>query len=249
MRPIGIIKIGTSNTGLLAAADLSVPMVRQRRLIDLQDPSTWNTLTQTLMDYTEILKDLKVYYGLVSGGQVVRQHGALRQRILDLGLPLWAVSPALEGWLTWLAVKGELPEVSALIDVGGGSTEVVTGQQVWAIPAGAARISDKGTWPRLGSLGPSTALVGGTAYALELMAGQVRISRDQLTALLDAVLSPSPPRAFWDLDAPRRGLVLGGSQVLRTLLPELDSKHFMVAHRGFVEGLWLAGSLGRARLL
>lgn len=249
MRPIGIIKIGTSNTGLLAAADLSVPMVRQGRLIDLQDASTWSTLTQTLIDYTEILKDLKVYYGLVSGGQAVRQNNTLRQRIRELGLPLWSVSSVLEGWLTWLAVKSELPEVSAIIDVGGGSTEVVNGQRVWAIPAGAAQGWDNGTWSPIESLGPTTALVGGTAYALERMAGQDRVSRSQLIELLAAVLSPSPPRAFWDLDAPRRNLVVGGSQVISALLPELDSSHFMFAHRGFMEGLWLAASLGRARLL
>ncbi len=249
MRPIGIIKVGTSNTGLFAASDFSAPMVRQGRLIDLQDASTWNTLTQTLTDYTEILKDLKVDYGLVSGGEIIRQNHTLRHRIRELGLPLWTVSSVLEGWLTWFAVKSEFPEVSAIIDVGGGSTEVVTGNRVWAIPAGAAQVSDPGTWPRIDSVGPTMALVGGTAYGLEQMAGQGRISGAQLIELLAAVLSPFPPPAFWDLDAPRRLLVVGGSEVLRSLLSGLDSTQFIFAHRGFVEGLWLAASLGRARLL
>ena len=249
MRPIGIIKIGTSNTGLFAAADLSVPLVRQGRLIALQDPSTWNTLTQTLVDYTKILKDLKVYSGLVSGGQAIRQHQALRHHIRELGLPLWTVSSVLEGWLTWCAVKSELPEVSTIIDVGGGSTEVVTGHRVWTIPAGAAQVTNVGTWPHIDSAGGTTALVGGTAYGLEQMAGPGRITRAQLIELLAAVLSPSPPRAFWDIDAPRRDLVVGGSRVLSDLVPALDSTQFLFAHRGFVEGLWLAASLGRARLI
>lgn len=249
MRSLGIIKIGTSNTGVLAATDLTAPIVRRGRLVDLQDPETWNTLTQTLIDYTTILKDHGVQYGLVSGGEVVRQNRTLCQRIRELGLPLWLVSQDLEGRLTWAAVKTELPDVSTIIDVGGGSTEVVTDRLMYALPVGAAQSPHQTTWPRLDLPRGTVALVGGTAFALELMSGESHVSRTHLESLLTAILDGPTPAALLRLHATRQKLVVGGSRIIKSLLPMLGAQEFKFAHRGFMEGLWLAASLGRARFL
>lgn len=250
MRPIGVIKIGTSNTAILAATDLGMPIVQRGCLIDLGDPTTWTTLTQTLAEYTGLLKQSGVQYGLVSGGEALRKNEALRQHIQNTGLPFWPVTPALEGRLTWLAVKAERADVSTVIDVGGGSTEVITERSVASIPIGAAQKPQQAVlWPPLTGRGGITALVGGTATALHMLAGEALISRPRLLSLLDKILADPVPSVLQDFTMARQRLVVGGSQILRDLLRFLDSPEFVIAHRGFIEGLWLAASLGRARSL
>lgn len=250
MRPIGVIKIGTSHTAMLAALELSAPLIRRGRLIDLRDPSTWNTLTQTMTEYTRLMEDLGVHFGVVSGGEALRENGLLRQHIQDLGLPFWPVSPILEGRLTWLAVRSEIPDISTIIDVGGGSTEVVTEQAVYSLAVGATRVPQEMQWPPLGGRGGTTALVGGTASALEMLAGEPVISRERLLSLLNSILlDDGEPIVLKNLNAARQRLVVGGSRVIRALLEVLDSPRFVMAHRGFLEGLWLAASLGKARRL
>jgi exopolyphosphatase/pppGpp-phosphohydrolase len=248
MKPVGIVKIGSSNTGLLIAASLSQPILRLNHLVDLKTPANWLEFSDVLATYRLRCRESQVACGIVAGGEVLRRHYELRQLVWDQGWPLWEVSGKLEGQLTWFAVRSRDPAADVVIDVGGGSTEIIHQSAVTSIPIGAANVTGEIDWPQMPE-GERAALVGGTAYVLSRLAETENMGPEQLAAAIDQVLEGSSSPVWRSLEAHRQQLVIGGSIILKSLLNNFRFSQFSVSPWGYTEGLWMAASLGRARPL
>ncbi|PSR35540.1 MAG: hypothetical protein C7B46_00685 [Sulfobacillus benefaciens] len=248
MKPVGIVKIGSSNTGLLIAASLSQPILRVNHLVDLKTPANWPELADVLASYRVRCQESQVASGLVAGGEIFRRHREIRQLVLDQGWPLWEVSGKLEGQLTWFAVRSRDPAVDVVIDVGGGSTEIIYQSDAVSIPIGAANVTGEVDWPVIAN-GQRAALVGGTAYVLSRLAGTATMDPKQLAKAIDQVLEGSSSSVWRSLEVPRQKLVIGGAKILKSLLKNYQFSQFSVSPWGYTEGLWMAASLGRARPL
>ncbi len=248
MTPVGIVKIGSSNTGFLAAASLLTPMARVGYLIDLQNPENWPRLIEKLGEFRRLCVNLGVVRGLAAGGEVVRQNPLLQDMICQTGWPLWAISGTQEGQVTWFAVRSQHPQAGVVIDVGGGSTEIIQQGVVQSLPIGAAHYYHQDQWPVLNAA-EEAALVGGTAFFLGKFAGRPTMTQETLNDVLERVLSTPEPKELLALDIARQNLVVGGSKVLKALIAQSHINRFIVTSRGLTEGLWIAASLGRAARL
>lgn len=240
MRPIAVIKIGTTSTVLLVASSLKDPLVREQTVVDLMAADRVKMLTEVLERFDRLLRpwgNLKV---LVAGGEALRIFPHLQNAVAHRPWPLWRLTAVEEGRLTYAAVKAADPHAEVVVDLGGGSLELITATKTYSFPWGAARPGpDPGTkWPPL-PLGRAV-LVGGTAVLASRLLGRQEVTAEDLKGL---ILSPPGPQALGD---PVRARIFPqGLNILNTLVSHYRWPCLTVTSVGLTEGLWLAASLGR----
>ncbi len=241
MSPVGVIKIGSTSSTLLIAQDLSKPLVRRQQLLDLFSQESPRDLLRLVESWREEAR----HYGarlLAAGGEAVRKNARLGGELSHLLPHWWSLTGEEEGRLAWIAVKGERPNAEVVVDIGGGSTELIWGQGIWSAASGAARPDFTVRWPCL----PVTArpvFVGGTALAVAWWAKRPVLTGadvDQLRHAIEGAQNPIP-----SLDPLRRRLLPSGLAILSDVLLANGWETFEVSERGLTEGLWLAASLGR----
>lgn len=239
--PVGVMKIGSTSSTLLIARDLSKPLVRNQQLLDLFSPDSAPHLYAVVESWAKEARRHGARL-LAAGGEAVRKNPHLHAE-LSRRLPhWWPLTSQEEGRLAWLAVKAQRPSAEIVIDIGGGSTEIIWNQGIWLAASGAARPDFKVRWPRLPVTGRPV-FVGGTALAVTWWAErQVLTFADveRLSHALDQDDNPLP-----SLDPLRRRILPSGLAILSDLLAVNGWETFDVSERGLTEGLWLAASLGR----
>lgn len=239
--PAAIIKIGSTSSTLLIAERLSQPLVRDQRLFNLFEAEG----QRALLTQVAVWRCLAQSYGtepMGAGGEAVRQSPVLAGALRPLMAHWWDLSGDAEGRLAWMAVSAEDAHTDGLLDIGGGSTEIMTRTGVVSLPWGAARQAARMDWPELPAL-TNPAAVGGTVLALAAWCGRDRIERQDARALAEALRTN--PDQFESLDPLRRRILPGGLAVLESLWDRTGWPWLRVSRRGLTEGLWLAASLGR----
>ncbi|NMP20830.1 hypothetical protein [Sulfobacillus harzensis] len=240
--PVAVIKIGSTSSTLLMAEDLARPMLRRQALMDLFSSPGSQALLGVLEEW--VTETHRMGARLVAaGGEAVRRNRALEDAIKCRVSGWWPLSGSQEGRLAWLAVKAERPDTSVVVDVGGGSTEVIDALRSCSVPSGAARPKASIEWPRF-SGGERPVFVGGTAVALARWAQRDPLSLDDVRAMQQAVRDADP--RLDPLGAVRRRVLPGGLAILEAICTANGCHQFSVSERGLTEGLWLAASLGRA---
>ncbi len=241
MPPAAIIKIGSTSSTLLIAERLNRPLVREQRLFNLfESPGQ-----KALLDQVGVWRALAHRHGaepVAAGGEALRQNTPLREDLRSVLRDWWDLTGSAEGRLAFLAVAAEDVQTDGLLDIGGGSTEIVTRTGVVSLPWGAARQPSLMTWPELPVLSKPAA-VGGTALALAAWCGREQVNRRDARLLAEAL--QDRPDQFQHLDPLRRRILPGGLAVLESLWDRAEWPWLRVSRRGLAEGLWLAASLGR----
>lgn len=249
-RLVGVVKIGSTTVSALAAERLSDPAFRRAHglsLIRMSPAFAQRALHETLSEFQQAFRQLGVQRSLIAGGEVLRRKPELSPS------PAWILSAEEEGRLAWAGVQAQHHHPICLVDIGGGSTELVSTRRAVSIPVGVESppASLSNDWPDLHAEfgGQCAILVGGTAYAIATLVG---IESESLTTP-DRLLNQLKGYAQW---SPERLMAQGISELRARLLPrgmELVSALLSVypfqtvgwSPRGLLEGLWLAASLGR----
>lgn len=241
MPAAAIVKFGSTSTTLLVATRIENPEIREQRLFDLFDPRgrqqvmTWATY---LKQQAEIARAIP----LAAGGEALRVNPELERRLMNIFPHWWHLTAETEGRLAWMAVKSQHHEADVVIDIGGGSTEIISQSHVWSLPLGAARRGTATAWPDLSSF-HHPVFIGGTAVSLKMWTGRSPQSRRDISTLQEALNNQSESLPVWD--AGRKKILPQGLALMLDILDHAGWRQFEVSQRGLTEGLWLAASLGR----
>jgi exopolyphosphatase/pppGpp-phosphohydrolase len=243
---IGVIKVGSTSVSVLVATTLASPHWEASWDLELLTvPDAVSTLTPVLDEVGSRLLHLGVRRRLVATGEVGRRRPELVRMLRQAGLTPWVMSGEEEAWAVWWAVQAERPDPVVVVDVGGGSTEVVGRFGAASLPFGAA--APPSTVPTVGVSPPADPVIatGGTARALARWFGRAEIAVGDLTALFESPPSADIVRARTGVSEARALLLPGGVRSLAAVLEALKTTRVTVSRRDLRHGLWLAAATGR----
>ncbi len=274
---IGVIDIGTNTTRLMVA-EVSRgrlrPRLERRHFLSAVSEEGAEVLPRLLEREAAIARESGAETLLSAGTAALR--GSRTARSLDrvcarIGAgELRILTPGEEAALAFLGATacepGELPESVAVVDVGGGSTEVAVGApgeapQWWASrPVGSRRLtelalrSDPPTRDQVAAARNAAArrfvgvepppselalAVGGGATSLRRITGG-RLDRARIGELLERLLSAPSEELGADLGlAPQRVRLLPAALAVLEAVCELLPEPLRIAHGGVREGLAL----------
>lgn len=249
---VGVLKIGSTTVSWLLAEDLSRPLKRRQAVLNLIDrpdaESILGMLVESWLDQTGPRADMV----LVGGGQALRQHP---EWVEHLGLASWILSGAEEGQVARIGILAMAKhDAGMVIDIGGGSTEIVDDHRSFSLPVGVRRpISDQSSalsWPNKASSSAAT-IVGGAGQAVARLLQRTdvdAIATEELEQLRRSIQNRLPQ---WfehhGIPADRISLVRPGIDILAAMLSHYHINRFYCSPYGLLEGLWLAASLGQGR--
>jgi hypothetical protein len=236
-----IVKIGSTSTTMLLAARLAVPLVREQRLINLFSEKG----RSEVLVWASALAAQARRWGvepLAAGGQGLRAHPELEQRLEEIFPRWWHLTPALEGRLAWAAVKAAVPACDVVVDIGGGSTEIVTHQHVWSVEVGAVNGDFTQPWPPLHAL-HHPVFIGGTAVTLSRWAERSELQPEHIRGIRRQL--ETSPQQFSHWEPLRHSILPRGLSIMEQVAALGGWDTFSVSDRGLTEGLWMAASLGR----
>jgi hypothetical protein len=248
MALVAAIKIGSTTLSAMAGDSLSHPRWRDHtvaRLLGASDEEARTALSQHLERYRQALTALGVRRLAIGSGELLRQRPRLLERLAGWAPAVWAMTPSEEAQLTWAAVQAAEAVPVTVLDIGGGSTEVVSSHGWWSHPIGMEADHpdpEAVAWPEP----PSTRLVvvGGLVRGLEVVlklqpGGSLRES---------LAFGEGLSVQQWverGVDAERAPLLHRGFRILQAALAAWGWPEVSYSRRGLLEGLWLAASLGR----
>lgn len=248
MALVAAIKIGSTTLSALAGDSLSRPRWRDytvARLLRAGDEEARAALTQQLDRYRQTLDTLGVRRLAIGAGELLRQRPRLLDNLGSWAPAIWPMTPSEEAQLTWAAVQAAEAVPVTVLDIGGGSTEVVSSHGWWSHPIGMeADHPDPQAvaWPDP----PSTRLVvvGGLVSGLEVVLNLQpgHPFRERLAFGEGLSVEQWVARG---VDAGRAPLLCRGFRILRAALTAWGWPEVAYSRRGLLEGLWLAASLGR----
>lgn len=184
----------------------------------------------------------------------------VRQRF---GWQAWIIAGEVEAALSFCgAASAVSPEkIAAVIDIGGGSTEVALGRKgevQWShsYPVGALRPQGSvGQWLAMPAQPQVLIGVGGTMTSLAAMEQELDpydpekvngyvISQEQLTARIAAIseLSLEERRHIKGLQPRRSDIILGGLQIAQSFMRHYEISSVQISERDLMEGLFLRQS-------
>jgi hypothetical protein len=142
-------------------------------------------------------------------------------------------------------------ERTLVVDIGGGSTELVGRESNCSLAVGVGRpLRQRMIWPDL-DLGRQAAMVGGTGRMLGLLTASrpfQTISIDVLRRAMDAAEAMGTSDLVKiGVPASRVELVRPGLEIVRSLVDHYRWTALFWSDAGLLEGLWLTASLGRGR--
>ncbi len=237
---VAIVKFGSTSTTLLAAVGLNRVILREQRLINLFSPDGPERIVAWAREIRNRVDQLGIE-PLAAGGEGLRLNRPLQSRLERVFPWWWHLTGATEGILAWMAVKAQHPACDVVVDIGGGSTEIITREKTLSYPVGAAR-SGSAAWEVFtDARGP--VFIGGTAVALAARMKRWQLTADHVAGFLQAL--KTHPEQFRDLDPLRRQMLPRGLALMEDIIRRNEWPQFDVSDRGLTEGLWLAASLGR----
>ena len=245
---VGALKIGSTTVSYLVAVQLERPLLKTRRVVKLMSrdsnagrellrETVWGWLNRP--DPPDRL--------LIGGGQVLRERPQLAA---GLPVPVWILSGREEGWLTRLGISAYRNIHQALVvDIGGGSTELVASAASFSLPVGVHRPDARELqWPSVGPV-QSAVVVGGMGHVLGLLLGLrpfAAVPSAGIARLADQVVGLTPgDLVARGVPSNRAELVAPGLRLLALTMERYQLTDCSWAPSGLLEGLWLAASLGR----
>lgn len=246
MKPLAVIKLGSTSCVLLVAATLDNPIHYEHHMVNLIGADREEKLANILSQFTTTMNQLGISEYIAAGGEVLRKFPSLLELAKNWGFGLWNLSGSTEGELAWIGVTGQNSNVSVIVDIGGGSTEFITSRGGISVAVGVSDIQKLHhmVWPAVSTDGIPT-FIGGTAVALAHVLESDYVERDAIGELLRNLPQTLNHPKMARLDPARRALMSNGLQVIQTILDRYHWSGFFVHHRGLTEGLWITGSLGR----
>lgn len=241
MRAVAVIKLGSTSSRLVVASRLTRPLADEYQMLSLMAADAEETLNLLLADWHQRLARWQVS-PLVAGGEALRRRPHLIRVIQRYFSRVWWLDGPTEGRLAWMGVVSANPSAGVVIDVGGGSTEVVTSRASWSFPVGAATLPQSVVWPEIRVAHP--VFVGGTARVLGEWCGGSRFTREDVHRLSDVAEGVEKVPGL-SLDPGRLPLLTQGLAVIDEMMAHSGWSAATGASQGLTEGLWLAASLGR----
>jgi hypothetical protein len=242
------VKIGSTSVGVLAATRLDDPQwiaSWDLGLLEADDP--WGVLHPVLSLIRSRVAGRRPVSWIVATGEVGRARPALVDRLRDAGWHPWVLTGLEEARASWWGVQAAVPRPVTVVDVGGGSTEIVGPAVALSIGVGAA-VPDGSAWPREIPAGAAEVVaVGGTARILARWFTAQDLRRTDLVTYVKAPPGPETLRDRLGISPVRARLLTGGASVLLRAMETLGVDRMTVSRRDLRWGLWLAGALGRGR--
>jgi hypothetical protein len=243
---IAAVKIGSTSVSVLAASHLNAPIWEASYdlgLLTVADPV--QALAPTLAAIRQGLRAHGVGPVLVATGEVGRRRADLIPYLTQQGWSPWVLTGHEEARAVWWGVQANQPDAVTVVDVGGGSTEVVGPDGAWSLPFGAATPLRAVQVPLSLAGGRELVAVGGTARSLARREGSPLLTADALRAFLAARDAPELLSGQLGISPLRAGLLAGGARALLAVLEALGLPHARVSPRDLRHGLWLAAAMGR----
>lgn len=243
-RPVTVIKLGSTTLSMLSAVRLDAPRKREQAVLHLIRRSP-DEARQAVCDAVNAwMGELGPVFAFLAGaGQVWREWGETAR----LPWPVWILSGREEARLAWIAVAAVVRESPLVVDIGGGSTELVSARLSCSLPIGVGRPGPL-RWPEERLTGRVT-LIGGLGHVLGTLSGRgpgELISAAGFHRLYAEVKQRDTQELVArGVEPDRAPLVARGFEILASLLAAYGWDSLVWAERGLLEGLWLAASLGR----
>jgi hypothetical protein len=247
--PVGVVKIGSTSVSALVGVHPDAPRWETAADLGLWDATEPVALLRaTLASIGDQLAQWAPLRLLVATGEVVRQRPLLLEALAPWRPYLWVLSGLEEARAVWWGEQARHAEPVTVIDVGGGSTEVVGPKHATSLPVGAARPPAGTTVEALGPAEGRVVAVGGTARALAGYLGRPTVTRDDLAAFAAAPPDPAALARTLGISRLRASLLPGGAACLKAALDGLGVSAAEVSPRDLRHGIWLAAALGRGRI-
>ena len=240
MGALAVIKFGSTSATLLAAERLDKPQLRLQRLINLFSEDGPHKALVWAQEMRQTIRQMGIE-PLAAGGEGLRLNSQLQSRLQSVFPLWWPLTAELEGRLAWMAVKAKHPSCDVVVDIGGGSTEIVTGDKTASYPVGTAR-TGRSAWGDF-SQARNPVFIGGTAVSLAKHASHQQLCLADVTNFSQALTDNTA--LLEGLDPLRREILPKGLALIKEIVTQNNWPQWEVSEYGLTEGLWLAASLGR----
>lgn len=250
--PLAVLKVGSTSVGVLVARCLDQPIWHASFDVGLLTcPNPGEVLADTLATVLPEMRRLGVRRVLTATGEVGRVRPECVDTLRRHGLHPWVLTGEEEARTSWWGEQARHSSPVWVIDVGGGSTELVGPTRGLSLPFGAQLPTPPShAGHRLHSLKgqiPALVALGGTARtALKVMGGE-RLHQAALRELAVADSIPAGMQEALHISALRARLLPGGCRVLQWVMETVGISDVAVSPRDLRHGLWIAAALGRAR--
>ena len=275
MTRVAAIDLGTNTTRLLIAdvdGDRVDEVVRRGAVTRLGDgvdeerflhPEAVARVFALLADFKREADELGVEHSLAVATSAVRdaRNGAAFLADLErrFGFATRLVSGTEEADLTRRGI-GPLPETTLVLDVGGGSTELVLGSLRTSLDIGSVRlterylVSDPPTSAELSTaagrvrsllpdLEPAAAIgVAGTAWQLDALLGRITLPAVEAELARLAGLPLAERRAVPRLDPDRAPTIVAGALIVAEVLRRYRVPELVFSVRDLLDGIALAAA-------
>jgi exopolyphosphatase/guanosine-5'-triphosphate,3'-diphosphate pyrophosphatase len=256
---LAAVDIGTNSTRLLVA-DGAEALVRRDVVTRLGQgvdasrqllPAAMERVFAALADYRRELEQLGAERTLAVGTSAVRDAangaGFMREVAERFGFETRVVSGGEEAELTRLGV-GALDEQTLVLDVGGGSTELIAGAFHVSLDVGSVRLAerfgeslDEGAafvHSLLPALEVRTAVgVGGTVAQLDRLVGELTLEAVECELERLAALPLEERRRVPRLDPDRAPVIVTGALVVREVLRRYGLARLDYSERDILDGI------------
>jgi exopolyphosphatase/guanosine-5'-triphosphate,3'-diphosphate pyrophosphatase len=263
---VAAVDLGTNSTRLLVADVVGgglVELHRETRITRLGErvdasrillPTAIERVHACLADYRRTLEELGAERILAVGTSAVRDAANSREFLEGLGLPTRVLSGDEEAALTFRGVG--VPE-ALVVDVGGGSTELVGPGIHVSLELGCVRLSERlrtdppgaqeleacaeAVRAELPASLEATRAIGVAGTFVSLAALTSELTLEAVTAQVDrlAALPLAERRLVSGLEPGRAPVIVGGAVIVRELLARLGLPRIEVSERDLLDGVAL----------
>lgn len=250
--PVAVLKVGSTSISVLVARCLDHPLWQASFDVGLLTaPNPGEILAHTLATIIPELRRLDVRNLLTATGEVGRVRPECAETLRRHGLHPWILTGDEEARVSWWGEQGRHAGPVWVIDVGGGSTELVGPARGLSLAFGAQQPTPPAHADRLlrdlqGKM-PHLVAAGGTARVAARVLGSMQLSRATLSELASGASIPDELREALNISELRARLLPGGASVLKWVMETAGISAVDVSPRDLRHGLWLAATLGRAR--
>jgi exopolyphosphatase / guanosine-5'-triphosphate,3'-diphosphate pyrophosphatase len=235
-------------------------------------PTALDRATAILSHYAGLLKGASVKHVRAAATSAVRDAAngsdVLAMLSAALGHPIQVISGAEEARLTFTGTVGHGPFPAGVCDIGGGSTELVIGNQGQvrtsiSLQMGAVRLEERwrsgelprgtattpkldefvgvATWYAVAGTPTSLALIdqGATTYDAAIVGGHI-LSANRVETLAEMLLAMSQDEiAALGIPTARADILPAGAVILREIMRGLQCEQIIVSTRGLRYGLMM----------
>lgn len=241
-----VIKVGSTSVSALVAQTLSQPLwTTSIDLGLLKSPDPVALLEPTLDSLLAQLSAWAPLELLVATGEIGRRRADVVTALCRRGLKPWILTGTEEARVAWWGEQARHGTEVVVIDVGGGSTEVVGARWAMSFPFGAQAPPNATTiglpaWP-----GGNAIAIGGTAKVIARWLGRSAVRVEDLQDLSSGSWSVANAIDRLGITPLRARLLPAGAFCLSRVLESLGLNQVQVSPRDLREGLWIAAVLGR----